>query len=428
MAILFSPIGTADPMSRLGDGPMLHIVRHYKPSEVVLFLSPKMANYEDEDHRYSKAIELLYDAAQQKPPVITRHKSLENEVYRFDAYIEEFEQILTELSERANDEPILANVSSGTAGMLESLVAIGSFGRLNLKMLQVKTPKNDINKGGDRENADEYNFDRLWEQNPDHNNEAPNRIIEVKTPNFSDRLLRENVYELVSKYEYAAAYQLAQKTKSVSDEAQQTILAASNRLNMAGTQPKKVFSNTPVPYASNDLLSEYIAAVEVRLNQGKYADYIRALSPALEAIAVELLETQLPMTDFASRDTARNAWRFDKKKIDRDQNLQKALNSKGIHYDKSQIVMNNALFVLIDAYCDKSDRVEAAKKLRKVEEECRNTFAHQITPSSRSSIENKLANTGVNTLNEVQELLYKAHPSAQPGLYNRISEYILDLL
>lgn len=37
--ILFSPIGTADPITALGDGPMLHIVRHYRPIVVVLFLS-----------------------------------------------------------------------------------------------------------------------------------------------------------------------------------------------------------------------------------------------------------------------------------------------------------------------------------------------------------------------------------------------------
>ena len=41
--ILFSPVGTADPITALGDGPMLHIVRHYQPSVVVLFLSPAVA-------------------------------------------------------------------------------------------------------------------------------------------------------------------------------------------------------------------------------------------------------------------------------------------------------------------------------------------------------------------------------------------------
>ena len=59
MSVLFSPIGTADPLTQLGDGPMLHIVRHYRPERVVLFLSPKMAQLQEQDQRYTKAIELL---------------------------------------------------------------------------------------------------------------------------------------------------------------------------------------------------------------------------------------------------------------------------------------------------------------------------------------------------------------------------------
>ena len=38
MKVLFSPIGNSDPWSNDRDGEMLHIVRHYKPDVVVLFL------------------------------------------------------------------------------------------------------------------------------------------------------------------------------------------------------------------------------------------------------------------------------------------------------------------------------------------------------------------------------------------------------
>lgn len=38
MKVLFSPIGNSDPWSNDRDGAMLHIVRHYKPDVVVLFL------------------------------------------------------------------------------------------------------------------------------------------------------------------------------------------------------------------------------------------------------------------------------------------------------------------------------------------------------------------------------------------------------
>lgn len=38
MKVLFSPIGNTDPWSNERDGAMLHIVRHYRPEKVILFL------------------------------------------------------------------------------------------------------------------------------------------------------------------------------------------------------------------------------------------------------------------------------------------------------------------------------------------------------------------------------------------------------
>ena len=57
--ILFSPIGGTDPITKEHDGSMLHIVRHYNPDKIYLFLSKEMSECEMQDHRYTKALELL---------------------------------------------------------------------------------------------------------------------------------------------------------------------------------------------------------------------------------------------------------------------------------------------------------------------------------------------------------------------------------
>lgn len=165
MTTLFSPVGTADPFTQLGDGPMLHIIRHRQPSKVVLYLSPAMTVYQHKDQRYTKAIDFLSESAGIPLPEVRIIESDYDEVYRFDLYIEEFESILKELS--VFDESVLVNVSSGTAGMAQALVALGSFGRINLELLQVLTPRRGINVRHDRENPDEYDFDVLWEWNCD---------------------------------------------------------------------------------------------------------------------------------------------------------------------------------------------------------------------------------------------------------------------
>ena len=51
--ILFSPIGSTDPISRQYDGAMLHIIRKYRPEKVYVYMSKEMCELEDKDHRYS---------------------------------------------------------------------------------------------------------------------------------------------------------------------------------------------------------------------------------------------------------------------------------------------------------------------------------------------------------------------------------------
>ena len=142
MTTLFSPVGTADPITQLGDGPMLHIVRNRRPDRVVLYMSPAMAAFQQADERYTKAIELLAESLKMPVPEIKLIESRFEEVYRFDRYIEEFEPLLKQYA--GADEALLVNASSGTAGMAQALVALGSFGRLNLELLQVVTPKKGL--------------------------------------------------------------------------------------------------------------------------------------------------------------------------------------------------------------------------------------------------------------------------------------------
>ncbi len=50
----FSPVGTSDPVREMRDGSMLHIMRHYRPEKVYIFLSKEMEDFEKADHRLEK--------------------------------------------------------------------------------------------------------------------------------------------------------------------------------------------------------------------------------------------------------------------------------------------------------------------------------------------------------------------------------------
>ena len=50
--VLFTCAGTTDPVRGGHDGGVLHIMRHYRPQRIYLFLSAEMNRFERQDHRF----------------------------------------------------------------------------------------------------------------------------------------------------------------------------------------------------------------------------------------------------------------------------------------------------------------------------------------------------------------------------------------
>lgn len=421
MTTLFSPVGTADPITQLGDGPMLHIVRNRRPDRVVLYMSPAMAAFQQADERYTKAIELLAESLKMPAPEIELIESRFEEVYRFDRYIEEFEPLLKQYA--GADEALLVNASSGTAGMAQALVALGSFGRLNLELLQVITPKKGINGQRDREDPNDYDLDALWEFDCEIERDAACRIVAVRTPNFSERLLRENVIALCRNFEYEAAFGLVQQMGSASAGAKRMIEAAAARLNLDGALPAKVFGGTDLGYKANDLLVEYLYAMEVRLEQGHWAEFMRALSPALTELMKKSLRAFLPEESYVQFKDGKPTQRYNVSAIDSDSRLAEVLYP--CHYrNEGAFISNDAYARLVKAYCGDRDVAEKIDSLRYVERKSRNSLAHSLRASTRGMIEKECDMS----LNGIMETLFELHGSAKPGLYGRINEAIVAAL
>lgn len=416
MTILFSPIGTADPMTQLGDGPMLHIVRHRNPDKVVLFLSPKMAQNQRTDERYTKAIALLSSHLGRNMPEIELFESDYEKVYRFDHYIEEFEEALKRLLKEADGAPVLVNASSGTPAMEQAVVALGAFGHLNLELLQVKTPREDVNKRHDREESEEYDTDLLWAINED-NQRDNNRILVVQSPNFKDRLLRENAIELIKRYDYEAAESLARKMRSIDSEALEMIHAASSRLNLNLQFPSQFFGGTELHVISDDLLLEYLYVMEVRLAQGHWAEFIRSLSPALTELMNRELAPVLPKSMYSSD---KKGERIDCEKIGNNDKFKRVF--RDCH--DGQFVTNDHLTNLVEAFCEDEERKGAIAQLRGIEKECRNPLAHTMGRSDKEKLEKVCGMP----LDGIMESLFMLHGSAQPGMYDRINDAIIERL
>lgn len=265
--ILFSPIGTADPITALGDGPMLHIVRHYRPIVVVLFLSAEIAAFENADRRYSAAITRL------APETDVRIVTYTNpSVHRFDLFVPVFRNHLVELSAEFPDRTILLNTSSGTPAMQAALVAINVFGIPRTTAVQVSTPARALSKPGDRESPDAYDLELMWDANDDNQPGAPNRCFEATSAALGALLERANLKQLIVSYDYSAAVTIAADSR-LPDQVSNLIRGAMHRSRLEHLVAPKFFKDTAFTYDPANKVAEYISALALLAKREQWAEF-----------------------------------------------------------------------------------------------------------------------------------------------------------
>lgn len=428
MRVLFSPVGTSDPMTTLGDGPMLHIARHYAPDKVVLLLSPAMRRYEDHDGRYTRALELLAREAGRAVPEVELVHSHVNLVHRYDCYIKEFEECLARLACENPGAETVVNVTSGTPAMQQALVAIDAFGRYGLCAVQVETPRKGINAPGDRENPDDYDLDTLWELNPDNGDGRENRCREVESVNFCDLILRDNTKSLVKGYDYVAAFQLSEQCASISQRAKTLLEGCVHRMRLDGLRAAPCFkgcAGTPLAYDPAENLAEYLAVMEVYLLREQWSDYLRALTPALFEILFRRVEGELP-SDAWLENVKNKEGRSTRCIVPEKANGIDVLRSALPQFEdgKRPPVESRHLCAVLKSFVS-AEAFEPYEKLRNMEKGARNHVAHEISRVDKKSLERA---AGI-SFEESMDLLFDlANAEAKRGLYARINDEVLGLL
>ncbi len=431
MRILFSPVGTADPLTILGEGPLLQIVRNYQPQKIVLFLSPEMAKYEDVDSRYTLAIEkLANEELGIETPEIQEERSERTDVHRYDFYIEDFSQILTRLHDENPDAEIIVNVSSGTPAMEQALVALDAFGRLGLRAIQVATPKKGTNDPGDREDPNEYSLDTLWKLNLENEHRNENRCIEVESAHFGDLLLRDNTRALVNNYDYVAASILADQSKTFPSEAKGLIDGCVERMNLNYSKAANFFKGTDFAFDPNKKLQEYLGILEVCLERQQWADYLRAMTPAFfETLCVYInryMDKRYPDKKWLLRGDAN---KLNVSAVDGLEPFEQVFDMPQLKEQlkerhKNPILHTSDLVRLIKRmYPEENQARKDLEQLRELEKAARNQVAHSIVRVDKKNLE-KTANI---SLDKSLNLLFKLN-KAQKGLYRNINKAILDLL
>lgn len=427
MKVLFSPIGSTDPISNYRDGAMLHICRLYKPDKVYLYLSKEMCKYHDMDDRYRKAIEFLErDLKWQCEIEVIRDEEMEN-VQIFDAFIDSFEAELEKI--RQNDQPdeILVNVSSGTPAMKSSLQMISMLGN-EMSAIQVSTPLRSSNKH--HEDKDTYDLEVQWECNEDNKIGFENRCIVSDAKRLLDRIKKENIEKYISVYDYEAAKILAETLSQTPSEMFQgclNIAIARNKLdlNFIKSNKKKYSVKSWFPIVKDRDMKEYeyLLAMQVKLERKQYADFIRDITPILYSLSERVLKQYCGIS-FSDIGEERNGrWRLSRDK----------LNKLGISLNmhEGDVIYTRYILEIIKKKSSDSNIVSQISAIREVEEKVRNLAAHELVGVTKEWMEKRISFTAEELMDKLFQLAVDAGISISKedrGIYQKMNEELVRLL
>ena len=203
MKILISAVGDTDPIRNFHDGPLLHIVRVYRPEKIVLVHSERSLT------KHDKLVKALKSIKDYSPEIIQDGGVLPDaQVAIFD---EMYDTVSSIVKKYISDDEIILNISSATPQIISAMFAVNRISDFNVTAVQVATPQRKSNEGLRHDNQED--IDTLIETNLDNQSDYENRTLEDTGMKFSLDLTKRNLKALIDNYDYQGALELLRALK-----------------------------------------------------------------------------------------------------------------------------------------------------------------------------------------------------------------------
>lgn len=428
--VLFSPVGTHDPVGvpdedgKASEGSMLHIIRHYKPEIVYLYITKEL---DYKDNRYKKAIKKFHPSCE----VIEKFSELdEDDANNYDAFID-FKKYIKEIYDKYNKKgyEILLNIASGTPQMKSNLILEVVTSNIKLIPVQVDTPTKKKNFKDKFEFSALDNIDTVKE-------EKRNRCKEPGILSFKRAKIQSQIESLIENYEYSASYNLFKDIDDISDlfnnKLLKYLLHAYLRVNLKYEEAKKVitFSSDNNINLTNDenKLLEYYYVMKIKQKKGELSDFILRITPFVTDLLFYYLKKQVPALNKVLIDSKK-----DGKQIciysSHDKDFIKNMEGyKGNHY---KINLSRLLSIMLYYNNNIDNKIKKLfEDMRNIEKEIRNNVAHRMINITEEYIEEKVGLPSEEIMKKNEELLKRIIPKINIDyfLYDEINQKIKDLL
>lgn len=440
--VLFSPLGMTDPTRGLRDGAFIHICRFYKPKKVYMYMSAEVCGYDELDNRYEIYLQRLCQKLEFDCEVIKIKRRDLISVHDFEYFFDDFESLLTDITDENPGADILLNLSSGTPAMKSVLYFLSTIQSRKFIPIQVSTPVKAANV--DMAEGNKYNLELEWELNEDNLEEnPPNRCHEVKPKNFNARLKKEIIKTHIAEYDYRAALAVAE---TVSPHLEPKVLSllriGKHRLMLETRTADAIARNIGyplIPQSYSKSLSksnmreayEYILTMQIKAYRGEFADFARALSPIFTRLCEMYLEEQcaIPITKHYTVTGKGDLRQYRLVARNLPVDLALILDREFKQRYRDDVVTASTLVPFVKEKGGPKV-VEIVDELRQVEFRVRNVAAHVIVSISDEGIYEETGHRAKDILEMLKELF--AYCQVLPGeawqSYERLNEAVINLL
>lgn len=284
MKILISAVGDTDPIRNFHDGPLLHIVRVYRPEKIVLVHSERSLT------KHDKLVKALKSIKDYSPEIIQDGGVLPDaQVAIFD---EMYDTVSSIVKKYISDDEIILNISSATPQIISAMFAVNRISDFNVTAVQVVTPQHKSNEGLRHDNQED--IDTLIETNLDNQSDYENRTLEDTGMKFSLDLTKRNLKALIDNYDYQGALELLRalklpkKQESFSNikELRKKLTEISDTIKIQGMPDKIVKSN--LSNQAKSALNSYLN-IDRNHKQGNIAEVLIRVKSLVEFILEDYL-------------------------------------------------------------------------------------------------------------------------------------------
>ena len=425
--VLLTFAGNTDPTRGNYDGPMLHICRYFRPEKIYLVLTSEMQK-RNENRIYEKAIK---ESLEDYNPIFEYINTDIDDAHLFDIYFNKINETFNKIKVEHPNAEVLVNVTSGTAQMISNLVMyIVDAVNISIVPIQVATPEGRgntskvVNNSYEVNNEKENNFDNIEEF-------RTNRILFPDLRQYSRLLVKNQIKELLKKYEYSTCLELLKRDIFQENSKLNGLLNfANDRRHLKGLKSNgklkslndKKFDKFYY-YSRNETnenkvkewykIVDYFALANIKQKSGDIAGYTIMLEPLIVNIYLSILRDVLgkKLSDLFSekRKEEEFSYKTDILKIKKYDGLKEKIEDELNKVLKDSIFVSNKVLIAVIKYfiekdnratlkkMDLNDFIDFSETLSKIKE-VRNMIAHSLKTINRDDF-NIEAKVGIDTVN-----------------------------